>query len=117
MTDELVCDFTQNKTKDTEKFRDSKISNIFYKAARKCPLFRGPENKEVYKQTMLQVFKSTKQRYRNKLKTSNELPTKESLNHALQNITQALEHYEESEEDVVDDNQSNNGEDSEYDDL
>ncbi|XP_051158464.1 uncharacterized protein LOC127279863 isoform X2 [Leptopilina boulardi] len=74
MADQLVTKFTWNKTSETEKFGDTKVSNIFYRAACKCSLFEGPANKEVYKLSMLDVLKSTKQRYRNKIKKSLQLP-------------------------------------------
>ncbi|XP_051155659.1 uncharacterized protein LOC127278143 [Leptopilina boulardi] len=84
MDDQLVAKFTWLKTKDTEKFGDTKVSNIFYRAAIKCPLFDGPTNKEIYKQTMLEVLKSTKQRFRNKIKK--ELNQRADVNKKKENI-------------------------------
>ena len=49
----------------------------FLEAAGKCPLFSGPENKEVFKQVMLEVLKSTKQRVRNRQKTTTVSTSKE----------------------------------------
>lgn len=103
MTDELVCHFTWNKTKDTEKLGDTEVSNIFHKATEKCPLFRGPENKEVFKNAMLDALKSTKQRYCNKLKPqTNGLPTVESLRQALQKVSDVIQQSNKSQTDEDD---------------
>lgn len=118
MTDKLVCHYTWKKTKDTEAFGDTKVSNVFFKAAQKCPLFRGPENKEDYKNTMLDVFKSTKQRYRNKLKpTEKELSPNKLVDQVLENARQLLEQYGgEFNQDNDDENQSTVQDESEFED-
>ncbi|XP_051174803.1 uncharacterized protein LOC127290345 [Leptopilina boulardi] len=116
MTDELVLNYTWHKQKETNKIGGTRVSNILYQAAINCTFFAGPDNKTEYKQTMLTVFKVTKQRCRKKLKKSTGEKGKENLekqmDDAIANIAALLESDHElsgSEahvEDVGDDSSS-----------
>ncbi|XP_043469349.1 uncharacterized protein LOC122503020 [Leptopilina heterotoma] len=90
MTDELVLNFTWQKQKDTEKFGDTRISNIFFQAAVNCPLFIGPDSKAAYKEAMLGVLKSAKQRCRNKLKKIPNHDLEKRVEKAIENTISAL---------------------------
>ncbi|XP_067204485.1 uncharacterized protein [Linepithema humile] len=79
MTDELVCKFTWPGGSGTEKFKDTKILNILYMAAQKCPFFSGPDNKTVFKADVQEVLRSVKQRFRKKIK--NEEKKREKQGH------------------------------------
>lgn len=117
MTDELVLKFTWQKQKNTEKFGDTRISNIFFQAAVNCPLFTGPDSKAAYKETMLGVLKSTKQRCRNKFKKIPNHDLERRVEKAIEDISALLEpeaSNDGSEADVEDeDNDSSDYEEDE----
>lgn len=112
MTDTLVLNYTWHKQKETEKFGDTRVSNVFYQAAVNCPLFVGPENKAVYKAAMLLVFKATKQRCRKKLRKGSKLENK--VDAAIANVSSllGLEYGLSGSEGDVGDDLSSNVEDS-----
>ncbi|XP_033226088.1 uncharacterized protein LOC117178755 [Belonocnema kinseyi] len=64
VTDELVTHFTWLGAKSHKAFGDTRVSYIFYKAAKKFPCFPGPRDIKEFT-TEMEVFRTTKQRSRN----------------------------------------------------
>ena len=88
MTDELVSQFTWLGDKKSNQFGDTRVANVLYgrfsiyilhdkpdielykpsvfisAAAQKCPYFPGPTDKTQFKTEILEVLRTTKQRFR-----------------------------------------------------
>lgn len=74
-----------------------------------CPLFSGPDSKAAFKEAMLGVLKSTKQRCRNKLKKFPNHDFEKRVEKAIEDISAILEPEAGdggSEADAEDENES-----------
>lgn len=93
------------------------FNEYFTEAAVNCPLFTGPDSKAAYKETMLGVLKSTKQRCRNKFKKIPNHDLERRVEKAIEDISALLEpeaSNDGSEADVEDeDNDSSDYEEDE----
>lgn len=109
MTDELVCQFSWPGSINSEKFGDTKITNLMFESAKQCPHFVGPHSIVEFKNEILEVLRVTKQRYRlrNKNKKQEILEKMDS-----EDILEEIRRLEELDE-VSDSNESfaNDGDD------
>ncbi|XP_043480102.1 uncharacterized protein LOC122509870 isoform X2 [Leptopilina heterotoma] len=78
MTDELVSQFSWPGSIKSEKFGDTKISNLLFESAKQSTYFVGPHSISEFKNEMLEVLRITKQRYRKK--NSNKQEVLEEMN-------------------------------------
>ncbi|XP_043476106.1 uncharacterized protein LOC122507454 isoform X3 [Leptopilina heterotoma] len=93
MTDHLLCEYTWNGEKGMQKFGDTKISNVLFSSAKKCPFFKGPSNVAEYKTEMREVMRISKQRYRNATKDKNQFVADRASYEQLEERIRELESH------------------------
>ena len=87
----------------------------------KCLFFPGPENKDIFKQVMLDVLKSSKQRFRNKHKSAGaqSTPNLESqeikeINKKIKELTDLIASKESSADESQDADNSSDADDETF---
>ncbi|XP_043462159.1 uncharacterized protein LOC122498479 [Leptopilina heterotoma] len=110
MTDELVSQFSWPGSKKSEKFGDTKISNLLFESARQCTFFAGPHSISEFKNEMLEVLRITKQRYRNRNNNKKQEENFEEMD--SEDILEEIKRLQELDHvNDVDDISANDGDD------
>ncbi|CAH0547654.1 unnamed protein product [Brassicogethes aeneus] len=76
MTDELVFSFTWKGNSNNLSFESTITANILYNIAVEVTSYPGPLTKEKFKTELLEVFRATKQRFKNSLNKNEINPKK-----------------------------------------
>ncbi|XP_066589341.1 uncharacterized protein [Prorops nasuta] len=97
MTDELASNFTYwGRNPNTIAFFNTKTARIFYRAAKSCKNFIGPENRAIFKFEISEAIRATKQRFYIRQKGLAEIQKMQRLHQAeMESLSDSFEFLQE----------------------